>query len=104
ARAGQIPALPTFYAAVPTGLDPSQAPSGQDTLYVWANPMPLSPDGGWDDATKAVVARAGEFFDGIEELEIGRWVETPEERALRVGVTDGSVYHTDMTLFRMGPL
>jgi phytoene dehydrogenase-like protein len=104
ARAGGVPSPPNLYAAVPTGLDPGQAPAGQDTLYLWANPMPLNPETGWEAATKAVIARAADFYGGIEELEIGRLSENPDQRSRRLGLTAGSVYHTDMTLFRMGPL
>lgn len=104
ARAGHVPDVPTFYAAVPTGLDPAQAPPGQDTLYLWANPMPFPPASGWEAATKALVTAAGDYYDGIEELQIGRWCETPDSRAQRLGLTAGCLYHTDMTLLRMGPL
>lgn len=37
-----------MYTAVPTGLDPAQAPDGQDTLYLWVNPMPLNPPDDWE--------------------------------------------------------
>ena len=103
ARAGHVPRNISMYTAVPTGHDPSQAPAGQDTLYLWANPMPISPNLEWDDVTKSVVARAAEYYDGVEELELGRIWETPQQRAGRLRVTAGCVYHVDMTLFRMGP-
>jgi phytoene dehydrogenase-like protein len=45
-----------------------------------------------------------DYYDGIEELEIGRWVESPPEMTERTNVPNGNVYHVDMTLARMGPL
>jgi phytoene dehydrogenase-like protein len=102
-RMGQVPTEVGMWTVVPTAVDPSQAPAGQDTLHLWANPMPLDPQVPWEDATKAVVAHAAEFYDGVEELEIGRFVENPTDRARRMRATNGCLYHTDMTLFRMGP-
>jgi phytoene dehydrogenase-like protein len=103
-RAGQIPRAISMYTAVPTGLDPSQAPKGQDTLYLWVNPMPLAPAEDWEKVADAVVNRAAEYYEGIEELEIDRAWETPDQRAARLRVSGGCVYHVDMTMFRMGPL
>lgn len=104
ARAGHTPNDILLWSVIPTALDPSQAPDGMDTLYLFANPMPLTPNGSWDDAAKAVVARASQFYDGIEELEIGRCHESPDDLARRVRATNGCIFHTDMTLFRLGPL
>jgi phytoene dehydrogenase-like protein len=96
-----------FYNTIPTGADPSQAPDGQDTLYLIAVTSPADPDGGWtpelrrqlvDDA----VARAGHFYEGLEELEIGRSTFTNAEMAAEVGAA--SQAHVDWVLGRMGPL
>jgi phytoene dehydrogenase-like protein len=90
------------------GADPSQAPDGQDSLYLFATNMPLHPEGGWnqwrDKAANTIVERAGQFYDGIAELEIGRWVETPELAAERNRVTNGAAMHVDHLLFSQGPL
>jgi len=89
-------------------VDPSQAPPGQDSLYLFATNMPLEPDGGWDQhekqAADAMVARAAEFYDGVAELEIGRWVETPRLAATRTGATHGTAMHVDHLLLSQGPL
>lgn len=101
ARAGMIPEEASIFLTVPNGADPSQTPAGQDAVYLWANPMPLGVD--VTAASKSILARAGQYCEGLE-AELGRWVEDPVLRAGRVGSTNGSVYHCDMTMFRMGPL
>jgi phytoene dehydrogenase-like protein len=97
-----------LWPVVTTGVDPSQAPEDQDALYLFATNMPLHPDGGWvhwaDKAANTIVERASQFYDGLAELEIGRWVETPELAAQRTGITNGTAMHVDHLLFSQGPL
>ncbi|ORW73744.1 phytoene desaturase family protein [Mycobacterium saskatchewanense] len=91
-----------------TGADPSQAPDGQDSLYLFATNMPLHPDGGWEKwqhhAAERIVERAGQFYDGLAELEIGRWVESPELAQQRTRATNGAAMHVDHLLFSQGPM
>jgi phytoene dehydrogenase-like protein len=93
---------------VPTAADPSQAPDGMDTLSLWSGWLPHDPPGGWpafkDTVNRAFVAHAAQYYGGIEALEIGRAVETPEEISARTGVRNGNVYHVDVTLTRLGPM
>jgi phytoene dehydrogenase-like protein len=108
AKSGRLPEPLPFVSIVPTAADPSQAPAGQDTLSLWSGWLPHEPPGGWP-ACKAIVeeafvAHAAQYYDGIEQLEIGRAVETPEEISARTGVRNGNVYHVDVTLTRVGPL
>jgi phytoene dehydrogenase-like protein len=108
ARRGELAPAPYVWGAITSACDPSQAPPGQDVLYLFAPAMPLDPPGGWEEtspaAEKALLARAGEFFDGVEDREIGRWVETPEALARRTGAYNGCVLHVDFGLLRSGPL
>jgi phytoene dehydrogenase-like protein len=96
-----------FYNAIPTGADPSQAPEGQDTLYLIAVTSPADPEGGWSDAIRDqavtdAVGRAADFYGGLGELEIGRSSFTNAEMAAEVGAA--SQAHVDWILNRMGPL
>jgi phytoene dehydrogenase-like protein len=97
-----------LWLVVTNAVDPSQSPDGQDSLYVYTPTMPVHPDGGWKDleteAADRVVERAAQFYDGVHDLEIGRWVESPELTARRTGATNGCALHVDVTLLRTGPL
>lgn len=108
AAAGRLPDTTVLYAAIPTGPDPTQAPDGEDTLWLYAHPMPLRPTDSWeslrDRAGALAVDRAAEFIDGIDRYEIGRHVDTPPDMAARFHATEGCLWHVDLSLFRLGPL
>jgi phytoene dehydrogenase-like protein len=96
-----------FYNTIPTGADPSQAPDGQDCLYLIAITSPAEPEGGWtpdvrDRAFTDASRRAADFYGGLEELELGRSQFTNTEMGEEVGAT--SQGHVDWHLNRMGPL
>jgi phytoene dehydrogenase-like protein len=98
----------SLWPVIPTALDPSQAPDGQDTLYLYAAVVPYRVSGGWatakDDLARGVLGQAAEYYDGLEELELGRQVLTNEDIGHLTNATGGNVTHVDMTLARSGPL
>src|SRR5581483_327997 len=106
---GQIPDDIHLFTVVPTAMDPSQAPEGQDTLYLYVPAMPRNPAVPWNEQAealgKAMVSVAAQHYDGIEELEIGRFVETPDDMARRTGATYAAPpFHVDFAISRLGPL
>jgi len=108
ARRGELPTSPMMWAVVTSGADPTQAPPGQDVVYLYPPAMPAFPAGGWPaikaEAEELVVKKAGEFFGNIAELEIGRLVETPDDMAERYRVHNGCIIHVDNGLMRAGSL
>jgi phytoene dehydrogenase-like protein len=98
----------SLWPVIPTAADPSQAPAGQDTVYLYAAVAPYRPEGGWDSirdkAAQAIVNNAARYFDGIADVEIGRQVLTNVEMASQGNATGGSMTHVDMVLGRAGPL
>jgi phytoene dehydrogenase-like protein len=114
--AGLVPHEDDFsmWNVIPTGVDPSQAPAGQDNFYCYLAVAPYAPPGGWeardaagmtlrDRAGQAVVNKLAKFYDGIEVLELGRQVLTNEDFASLGGATGGNITHVDMVLSRGGP-
>ncbi|MBU1054897.1 MAG: NAD(P)/FAD-dependent oxidoreductase [Proteobacteria bacterium] len=97
-----------FWAAVPTACDPGQAPAGQDVLYLYPPAVPAYPAEGWQilrqKAENIMMSEASRYFDNLDSLEIGRWVETPEDLCARTGAVNGCVTHVDFALLRSGPL
>jgi phytoene dehydrogenase-like protein len=97
-----------FVGLVSTEADSSLAPAGQDTLYLWSGWTPHDPPEGWaglaEPAGQALIDHAALFYDGVEQLEIGRHVEAWPELARRTRVPDGNILHVDGTLLRQGPL
>ncbi len=109
-RLGQFPDDDIhMFTCIASQADPSLAPEGQDTLYLYAPITPVNPVSGWETlelkASDRIVAKAAEFFDGIEDLEIGRCMQSPPEMARRVNASLGStVMHVDYLPHRLGPL
>jgi phytoene dehydrogenase-like protein len=105
---GVLPEPLAGCSIVPTGLDPSQAPPGQDTFWFWTGIAPAHPHEPWEAlserATDAALAQASVYYDGFDALEIARRTSTPVDIARRFRVPDGNVYHVDTTSLRFGPL
>ena len=105
ARRGLVPATPVFSVSPMTNWDPSQAPQGQGSAYVYLPVFPVEVNAGWAKAKKpaadAILARAGQYYDGFD-AELGRWFETCPDRAVRANVTKGCVTHVDFGSFRAG--
>ncbi len=98
----------SLWPVIPTALDPTQAPPGQDTVYLYCAVVPYAPDGGWDGAkdkfAETVLEAAALYYDGLGDLEIGRQVLTNDDIAKRTHASGGNVAHVDMVLSRSGPL
>jgi phytoene dehydrogenase-like protein len=97
-----------LWPVILNAVDPGQSPEGQDSLYLYATNMPVSPDGGWEanekQAADSIVARTAEFYEGITEYEIGRWVQTPDRTAAMTGSANGTAMHVDHLLLSQGPM
>jgi phytoene dehydrogenase-like protein len=108
AGTGRLPDPLPYASMVNTAVDSTLAPAGHDCLSLWSGWVPYEPAEGWDalkaTTEKALVEHAMNYFDGVETLEIGRWVESPPEMMERTSVPTGNVYQVDMTLMRLGPL
>jgi phytoene dehydrogenase-like protein len=105
---GRMPDPMPFAAVLPTGPDPSQAPAGQDTLYLWAGWAPRRPVQGWDalasSAGQAMIDGASRYIDGVASLELGRFVETWPLLEQRTHVPNGNPYYVDLLFSRNGPM
>jgi phytoene dehydrogenase-like protein len=105
---GEWPDRQPFLACIPTALDPSQAPEGQDTLWIWSGVVPVNSREPWETAGDAVarkiVADCADYYEGIEDLIIDQQVLTPADIARRFHASDGNVFHVDPSLQRFGPL
>ncbi|MCW2687820.1 MAG: hypothetical protein JWR37_2710, partial [Mycobacterium sp.] len=104
---GELPTQMPWWCTIFTAMDPSQAPPGQDTAQLYA-PVPVTPTEGWaqrrDEAAKSLVGHVAAVLPGVHELEIGRFVETPEDLTARTTTVNGCLYHVDHLATRMGPL
>jgi phytoene dehydrogenase-like protein len=107
ARQGQVPSNPPWWATILSATDPSQAPAGQDVLYLYS-PTPVRPIDPWtqqrEHAADTLISAASEVLAGIKEYELGRVIETPEDLERRLHAPNGCIYHVDQSVTRLGPL
>lgn len=112
---GKIPDEdPSMYMVMPTGLDPSMAPSGKHTAWIefFAPYQIAGAEGtglkgtGWTDELKnkvadRVVEKLAHYSPNLKHSIIARHVESPADLSQRLGFYKGNYYHLDMTLDQM---
>jgi phytoene dehydrogenase-like protein len=102
------PSAIPFIGIVPSRIDPTQAPAGQDTFWLWSGIVPRNPHEPWkqvrDAVGDAVLAECAKYYEGLESLEIGRRVYSAPDLEQRFNVPDGNVYHVEPVGMRFGPL
>jgi beta-carotene ketolase (CrtO type) len=112
---GKIPdSDPSFYAVVPTMLDPTMAPDGKHTLWIefFAPYQIENAEGtglkgtGWTEELKNKVAdriidKLADYAPNLKSSIMARRVESPAELGERLSVLKGNYYHIDMSLEQM---
>ena len=99
AARGEVSKLPYLWATAPSAVDSTQAPAGQDVVYLYPVAMPLEPREGWDairgQVTQMVIDQTEDYLPGIKDLEIGRRMEAAPDFASRLNLPNGCVVHID---------
>src|SRR4051794_29331220 len=89
--------VPVSCCIFPTRVDPTQAPEGMDTFWLWSGVIPVLPRVPWDDVRddigQKVLADCADFFEGLDTLEIGRTVLGGPDLEERFNAPWGNVYH-----------
>jgi phytoene dehydrogenase-like protein len=104
AKYGRISAEPYLEAFVPSLHDPSVAPPGQHVMSILVQYAPYHlRDGAWDDAKRdelgdIVVKTLADYAPNIEAAILHRQILTPLDLESLFGLTEGNIYHGEMTL------
>ena len=108
AARGEVSKMPYQWVTIPTAMDPSQAPEGQDVAYIYPIATPMKSSQGWDairdEVGQAMIDHASQFMDGLKELEITRQVSVSPDWEERYNVHNGCVVHVDTTATRSGAM
>ena len=103
---GEVPTQLYTWNTVPSAVDPSQAPAGQDIAYLYPVAMPVNPGAGWDairtQVSQQVIDQSSDYMTGLKEFEIARRVEASPDLARRLNVHNGCVVHIDTGATRSG--
>jgi phytoene dehydrogenase-like protein len=106
--ARRTPDVIPIMGTIPTATDPTQAPAGQDVVWLWSGEIPYRPHVPWelqrDAVEKQILDDVSGYYEGIDELQIARSFRTPEDVEKRFNALDGNVYHVDALATRFGPL
>jgi phytoene dehydrogenase-like protein len=103
AKYGSASRAPFLEVFVPTIVDPGLAPSGKHILsaLVQYAPYDVRP-GNWETEAAPLAERVlgllEEHMPGFEKLVLARQVLTPADLERRFGLTEGHIYHGEMTL------
>jgi phytoene dehydrogenase-like protein len=103
AKYGSTSKAPMLDVYVPTILDPDLAPAGKHILSALVQYAPYDRHpGNWDkDRDKfgdQIVGMLEDHLQGLERLVLARQVLTPRDLETRFGLTEGHIYHGEMTL------
>jgi len=105
-RAGRPPKEPNLWVATPSALDPTLAPPGKHTLYIYSHqPYKLADGKQWSEIKEEVadicINKLAEFAPNIKDAIIARYVESPVDMERRTGNLRGSFIHIDMSLAQL---
>ncbi len=100
--------VPVSCCISPTHVDPTMAPDGQDTFWLWSGVIPVHPKVAWeqvrDEIGERVLRDCARYYEGIDSLEIAREVLGGPDLEKRFNAPWGNVYHVDPIPSRFGPM
>lgn len=102
AQAGRMPDQCALALVVPSLYDPELAPPDHHTLTIWVEYAPIRPrNSTWDElresVTQKLIAQVAEHAPNFPDIIEKSYLYTPVDMEARMGLTDGSMHHVDMT-------
>jgi phytoene dehydrogenase-like protein len=91
---------------IPSMIDPSMAPPGKHVMSIFAQYAPYHVEGGWTDERReafgdAVVDTLAQYAPNLRSAILHRQVITPADIERIVGISEGSIFHGELTLQQM---
>lgn len=103
AKKGSFSQLPYIDIILPSVLDPDMAPKGKHVMSCFVQYAPYNIEGGWNDTKReafgdAVVDALARFAPNIRDIILHRQVLTPWDIEKTFGLTEGNIFHGELTL------
>ncbi len=103
ARQGEIPEELWVDCVVATNVDPSLAPEGRHVMTCFVQYVPYRlREGTWDEKRELlgdrVVRKIGEYAPNVPSAVVARQVLTPLDLERTYGLTEGNIFHGDLSL------
>ena len=103
AKYGNFSESPYMDIILPSVLDPDMAPSGKHVMSCFVQYAPYNIKGGWDDDKReafgdAVINTIAKYAPNIKDIILHRQVLTPADLESTFGLTEGNIFHGELTL------
>ena len=103
AKYGNFSQKPYMDIILPSVLDPAMAPPGKHVMSCFVQYAPYAIKGGWDDAKReafgdAVINTIAQYAPNIKDIILHRQVLTPYDLEQTFGLTEGNIFHGELTL------
>ena len=106
AKYGDFSRHPYMDMIIPSMIDPGMAPPGRHVMSIFVQYAPFALNGGWSDEKReafgdAVVDTLAQFAPNIKDAIIHRQVVTPWDMQEEYGLTEGNIFHGELSLFQL---
>jgi phytoene dehydrogenase-like protein len=103
AKYGRFSRRPYMDILIPSTIDPSMAPPGKHVMSIFVQYAPYHlRDTTWEDQREAfgdaVIDTLSEYAPNLKDAIIGRQVVSPWDMEQKIGLTEGNIFHGELTL------
>ena len=103
AKYGNFSKKPFMDVILPSVLDPEMAPPGKHVMSCFVQYAPYNINGGWNDEKRedfgdAVINALAEYAPNIKDIILHRQVLTPSDLESTFGLTEGNIFHGELTI------
>ena len=103
AKYGNFSESPYMDIILPSVLDPDMAPTGKHVMSCFVQYAPYNIKGGWNDDKReafgdAVINTIAKYAPNIKDIILHRQVLTPADLESTFGLTEGNIFHGELTL------
>ena len=103
AKYGNFSKKPFMDVILPSVLDPEMAPPGKHVMSCFVQYAPYNINGGWNDQKReafgdAVINALAEYAPNIKDIILHRQVLTPSDLESTFGLTEGNIFHGELTI------
>ena len=103
AKYGNFSKKPFMDIILPSVLDPEMAPPGKHVMSCFVQYAPYKVNGGWDDKKReafgdAVIDTLAQYAPNIKDIILHRQVLTPLDLESTFGLTEGNIFHGELTI------
>ena len=103
AKYGTFSSRPYMDILIPSTIDPSMAPPGKHVMSIFVQYAPYHlKHGTWEEKREAfgdaVVNTLAEYAPNLKNAIIGRQVISPWDMEQKIGLTQGNIFHGELTL------